>query len=73
VNRATAAAWVSALVAIVGASALSAQAPEFHRFATAQSGTTQKLAFDERRGRMVRIDSSAFENVFATWEWIDND
>lgn len=50
-----------------------AQAAEFHRLATSSNGVTQKLVYDAWRARMVRIDSSIFENAFETWEWIDGD
>ncbi len=60
------------LVVIAFVQGLLAQAPEFHRFATAEAGSTQKLAFDNRRGRMVRVDGSVFTATFATWEWIGN-
>ncbi|MBL8754432.1 MAG: hypothetical protein JNK15_14105 [Planctomycetes bacterium] len=47
-----------------------AQTSAFHRFATAEAGATQKLTFDGRRERMVKVESSAFTATFATWEWL---
>jgi hypothetical protein len=52
------------------ASTVLAQNNAFHRVATAEAGYTQKLTFDSRRGRMVRVDSNSFTRGFATWEWI---
>ena len=64
---------VGLFAAMTLAGALPAQTPQFHPFPTSSNGATQKLVYDEWRGRMVRVDGSIFENAFSTWEWIEGE
>ncbi|MCU0864622.1 MAG: hypothetical protein MUC36_12560 [Planctomycetes bacterium] len=55
---------------VMSPGSLTAQVVDWHRLPATSAVGTPRLAFDLHRERMVRVDGSGWDDLFATWEWI---
>ncbi len=65
--------FLATCIAALLALPMLAQTPDWHRLPGPIAASTQRLAFDTFRERMVLVDGSGWESFLRTFEWIDDD